>query len=241
MGNGGCGDFDASSLIEYESMTRDRVLNAIRNEPFLVQPREVELQQEQFEEIFGTFGDDHAFTSFCPDWGFNMLERQVTGALAYLLARCTGPDRGRRMRAFLEALKVPELPGDNRLLERAGVVAEEKRVDLSIRLPPVDTARRSRVVLVEAKFESPIRPGQLSRYYRAYPESEYDRCCRIIALNPNVASGLKGQQHDIWCIVLWRDLWLKFEKERPTEADGQLGAFQAWLWQRIGGLKLRQF
>ena len=62
MGNGGCGDFDASSLIEYESMTRDRILTAIRNEPFLTQPREVELQQEQFEEIFGTFGDDHAFT-----------------------------------------------------------------------------------------------------------------------------------------------------------------------------------
>lgn len=237
MGNGGCGDFDASSLIEYESMTRDRILTAIRNEPFLTQPREVELQQEQFEEIFGTFGDDHAFTYFRPDWGIRLLERQVTGALAYLLARCTGPDRGRRMRAFLEALKVPELPDDNNLLERARVVAEENRVDLSIRLP-VDTAGRSRIVLVEAKFESQIRPRQLSHYYNAYPE--YDRCCRIVALNPNVESGLQGRQRRIWRIVLWRDLWLEFEKKRPTEADGQLGTFQAWLWQRIGGLTLGQ-
>ena len=237
MGNGGCGDFDASSLIEYESMTRDPILIAIRNEPFLTQPREVELQQEQFEEIFGTFGDDHAFTSFRPDWGVKLQERQVTGALAYLLARCTGPDRGRRMRAFLEALKVPELPDDNNLLERTRVVVEEKHVDLSIRLP-VDTAGRSRIVLIEAKFESSIHAGQLRRYYKAYPN--YDRCCRIVALNPNVASGLKGRQHDIWRIVLWRDLWLKFEKKRPTETDGQLGTFQAWLWQRIGGLKLGQ-
>ena len=216
-------------------MTRDRILTAVRNEPFLTQPREVELQQEQFEEIFGTFGDDHAFTSFRPDWGIKLQERQVMGALAYLLDRCTGPDRGRRMRAFLEALKVPELPDDNNLLERTRIAVEEKNVDLSVWLP-VDMAGRSRIVLVEAKLESPIRPRQLSCYYKAY--SEYDRCCRIVALNPNVASGLQGRQHRIWRIVLWRDLWLEFEKKRPTEADGQLGTFQALLWQRIGGLKL---
>ena len=231
-----CADFDPSFLIDHDTMVRDRILSAIRSEPLLTQPRTVELQQGILEEIFGTFGHGHAFSCFYPDWGIKLLERQATGGLAYLLGRGTGETRGLRIRAFLEALKVPTLPGPD-VLTRARVAAEKKRVDVSIHLPP-DAAGQSRIILVEAKFNDKIRKGQLKKYYNAY--YGYDRNCRIIALNPNVASGLSGQQRRIWRILLWRDVWLRFEKMRPLEMDDQFAAFQAWLWQRIGGLNPRK-
>ncbi len=230
-----CADFDPSFLIDYDTMVRDRILSAIRSEPLLTQPRTVELQQDILEGTFGTFSHGHAFSGFCPDWGIKLLERQATGGLAYLLGRGTGETRGLRIQAFLEALKVPTLPGPD-VLTRARVAAEKKRVDVSIHLPP-DAAGSSRIILVEAKFDDKIRKGQLKKYYNAY--RGYDRDCRIIALSPNVASGLSGQQRGIWHILLWRDVWLRFEKMRPPEMDDQLAAFQAWLWQRIGGLNPR--
>ena len=228
--------FDPTPLIEYDAMVRGRILHAIQTVPFLTQPRTVELQQDALESVFGCLGAGHAFHGFCPDWGIRMLERQASGALAHLLRRGTGGQRAVRIRSFLEALKVPNLPGLEQL-ERVQVLAEEDRIDLELRFPPHDCGRR-RVVIVEFKLNSTIQPKQLGNYYKS--RADYERCCRIISLDPGIVKGLKGHQHRIWKVLLWRDVWLRFEKTRPLEIDGQLAAFQSWLWERIGGLAPRR-
>ena len=227
--------FDPTPLIEYDTMVRGRILHALHTVPFLTQPRTVELQQDALESVFGCLGPGHAFSGFCPDWGIRMLERQASGGLAHLLGRGTRGQRALRIRSFLEALKVPNLP-DNGQLERVQVLAENDRIDLEFRFPP-DNCGRRRVVIVEFKLDSPIQPKQLHNYYQS--RTDYERCCRLISLDPDITKGLKGHQHKIWKVLLWRDVWLRFEKTRPLEIDGQVAAFQSWLWERIGGLSPR--
>ena len=225
-----CHGFDTASLLNYERMKRDAVLNALQDAPFLIHPEIRDVQVGALEGVYGAFHDNHAFRAFYPDWGIRLLERQATEGLAFLLRQGTGMSRARRVRAFLDALRVPDLPADE-MIERATVVAEENRVDLTVKIPEPDN-EPERVVLVEAKFGAPVTPEQLNRYFRAY--KGHRRCCRLLVLNPNAGNALKKPLRNRWTTVLWRDFWLRFEKTRPPEADGQLAAFQAWLWQRVG-------
>ncbi|MDE0270322.1 MAG: PD-(D/E)XK nuclease family protein [Gammaproteobacteria bacterium] len=156
----------------------------------------------------------------------------ATRGLAHLLGRGAGKLKAERIRAFLEALRIQDIPKDNRLLEQARVYSEKHRIDLEVRFHADDGARR--VVLVEAKFGHKLTKGQLSAYYTA--RQGYDRDCRIVGLTSDAGGGMHHKQVANWSVVLWRDLWRRFEKNRPHEADGQLAAFMAWLWQRIGGL-----
>ena len=113
------------------------------------------------------------------------------------------------------------------MLEQAEVWSEADKIDLEVRF-------HKRVVLVEAKFGHKLTPGQLQRYYDARRKFRPD--CRIVGLTTDAGKGRHHKQEKRWPVVLWRDLWLRFEKKRPCEADGQLATFMAWLWQRIGGL-----
>ena len=152
----------------------------------------------------------------------------ATRGLAHLLGRGSGSRKATRIRAFLQALRIPDIPADH-LLEKAEVLSEADQIDLEVRF-------QKRVVLVEAKFAHTLTKGQLSKYYEA--RKGYDsRDCRIVGLTRDAGRGRHYKQVNKWPVVLWRDLWLRFEKQRPYEADGQLATFMAWLWQRIGGLR----
>lgn len=224
--------FNPDCLEWYHDYSRNGLLSALRVFPVLTKPRTVELERDLLEDMFGSFGDGHAFNAFCPDWGIWLHERQMTRALRHLLDRGKGQLRACRIRAFLKALKIPDLPGDSKL-ERAEIFTERDRIDLEIRFPSGDSGN-DRVVLVEAKLESRLRQGQLRNYYERRRRHNPD--CRIVGLTPAVAKGLRGPQVHIWQVLLWRDVWLRFERSRPEEPDEQLAAFQAWLWERIGGL-----
>lgn len=113
------------------------------------------------------------------------------------------------------------------MLEQAKVYSEADKIDLEVHFD-------KRVVLVEAKFGHKLTLGQLQRYYDARRKFRPD--CRIVRLTSDAGKGGHHKQGKRWPVVLWRDLWLRFEKRRPYEADGQLAAFMAWLWQRIGAL-----
>ena len=239
--------FDPERLREYEATTRSPVLGALYAIPALTRPRTVALKQEVLETLFGRFGPDHAFRAFTPDWGIELNERQTTRGLAHLLGRGTGKLRARRIRAFLDALKVPCLPDDD-VLEKAEVLAEQDRIDIEIRFPS-DHSQRQQVVIIVAKFRHAVTEGQLSDYRnvrRNDPRFLGEPYCRIIGLTPGAGEGRKGRQFSQWRVLLWRDLWLQFERRRPKEvdphseeADPQLANFMAWLWRRIGALNPR--
>ena len=219
--------FDAECVESYDATARSRLLEAIRSHPALTQPRRVKVLTEDLQEIFGKFRPGHAFLALCPDWGIRLTEPMATRGLAHLLGRGSGRLRAKRIRAFLEALRIPDIPADP-LLEQARVYSEADRIDLEVRF-------QKRVVLVEAKFAHTLTKGQLSKYYEAR-KGYHGRDCRIVGLTPDAGTGRHHKQVKKWPVMLWRDLWLRFEQRRPCEADGQLAAFMAWLWQRVGGL-----
>ena len=208
--------FDPERLREYEATTRSPVLGALYAIPALTRPRTVALKQEVLETLFGRFGPDHAFRAFTPEWGIELNERQTTRGLARLLGRGTGELRASRIRAFLDALRVPDLPDDD-VLEKADVLAEQDRIDIEIRFPSDDPPKQ-RVVMVEAKFNHVVTESQLSDYRNARrndPRFEDKPHCRIIGLTPGAGEGRKGRQFSQWQILLWRDLWLQFERQAP--------------------------
>lgn len=234
--------FDPGHLREYDATRRDSVLSALNAVPFLTRPRTVALKQGVFERLFGRLGPDHAFRAFTPDWGIELTEPQTTRGLAHLLGRRTDNDnklRARRIRSFLDALKIPDLPDDD-VLEKADVLTEQDRIDIEIRFPS-DHPPRQKVVVVEAKFHHVVTKGQLSDYRNARrgrndPRFLGDPHCRIIGLTPEAGRGRIGPQVGQWPVLLWRDVWLHFERGRPREVDAQLATFMAWLWHRIGAL-----
>ena len=193
----------------------------------------MKLRTEALESVFGGFAPDHAFLALSPDWGINLTEPMATRGLAHLLGRGSGSLKAHRIRAFLESLRIPDLP-DDQSLEQAKVCSEVDWIDLEVRFHSASGKERVRVVLVEAKFGHKLTPGQLKRYYNERYKFRPD--CRIVGLTPDAGKGRHHKQVKKWPVVLWRDLWLRFERRRPHEADGQLTAFMAWLWQRIGGL-----
>lgn len=230
--------FDAECLAVYDAMTRSPILSALCLAPSLTQPRTVGVQQDVLETVFGTFGPDHAFNTFTPDWGTDLHERPATRGLALLLNHGETELRAARIRAFLEALRVPNLPDDN-VLERAEALAECDRIDLEIRFPAAANSPLSRVVIVEAKFSHTLTEGQLRRYRNARRNDRRfvrEPDCRIVGLTPEAGRGRRGPQFRHWPVLLWRDVWLRFEKRRPREPDAQLATFMAWLWHRIGAL-----
>lgn len=223
--------FDPESLISYEVATRSRLLEAIRTQSALIEPRTVKVRADALEGVFGQFHTNHAFRALRPDWGIDLTEPMATRGLAHLLNRGSGDLRAQRIRAFLTALKIPRLPDDYALAE-AKVYSEKDHIDLEIHFHGDDGHETA--VLVEAKLGHTLTAGQLKRYYGK--RSRFDRQCRIVGLTPEAGDGRKGTQNQIWQVVLWRDLWLAFERQRPDEDDGQLAAFMAWLWLCIGGL-----
>ena len=225
--------FDRQCLLNHDAVARSRILEAIRTQPLLIRPCRVEIGTVALERVFGKFRTSHAFVALRPDWGIRLTEPMATRGLAHLLGRGPRSLKAQRLRAFLEALRIPDIPADP-LLEQAEVRSEADRIDLEVRFQSAQG--KAHVVLVEAKFGHKLTEGQLSTYNEA--RKSYDhRDFRIVGLTPDAGKGRSPAEEKEWHVVLWRDLWLRFEKRRPCEADGQLATFMAWLWQRIDGLR----
>ena len=79
--------FDPECLAAYDARMRSRILSALRRVLFHLQPRTVDLDQGVMESVFGSFGPDHAFNAFTPDWGLRLTKRQATQGLTSLLNR----------------------------------------------------------------------------------------------------------------------------------------------------------
>ena len=234
--------FDKACLVRHEDAKRSSFLKAVQLVLSRLRPRTVDLKQEVLEGVFGRFRrDHHAFNAITPVWEFKLDEPHVTKSLKLLLDRGEPELRAVRIRAFLEALQVRELPDDH-TLEQANIFAERNvkvgangsnllRTDLEIEFPSkADSSLRT--VIIEAKFGTPL-DNPLAVYRKARKESgKVD--CRIIGLENQQPPDPPEDQH--WPVLLWRDVWLQFEKRRPKETDGQLATFMAVLWQKIGGL-----
>lgn len=82
--------FDPECLVSYEATTRSRLLEALRTQCALVQPRRVKVRTETLEGVFGEFHTSHAFRALWPNWGINLTEPMATRGLAYLLGRGSG-------------------------------------------------------------------------------------------------------------------------------------------------------
>ena len=190
------------------------------------------------ESVFGTFRPDHSFGTMPVEWGCRLTEPNATKAFKHFLDRGPPDLRGRRIEAFLRALGTEELPSSTSL-QRTVVQAEIDRIDLEIRVP-IEGSRLYRPIIIEAKLGHSITETQLSRYrkLRASDKAlDFGRADLVIlGLTENARKGLKGQQVNIWRLVTWRDLWLRFEKLRPEGDDPQLSLFLHTLWRRIGGL-----
>ena len=230
--------FEPECLAAHDAMMRSRILNAIRLVPSLTSPRTVDLDQGVLESVFGEFRPGHAFKAFTPDWGIKMTELQATRGLSFLLNHGEGRLRAARIRAFLEALRVPSLPdlNNDKALERALVLSEKDRIDLEIRFPSSADNAVDRLVMVEAKFRHRLTGGQLKTYGEARRKDFKKIDYRIIGLTLKAGNGRRGRQIPLWRVLLWRDVWLQFEKRRPRETDEQIETFMAWLWRRIGAL-----
>ena len=230
--------FDPECLATHDAMMRSPILSALRHSPSLTRPRTVDLDQGVLETVFGSFGPDHAFNAFTPDWGIRLTEPRATQGLSSLLNRGEAKLRAARIRAFLEALQVPNLPDDD-TLQRARAHAEQDGIDLEIRFPDAANDPMLQVVICEAKFSHRLTEGQLRRYRNARLNDRRfagKPHCRIIGLTPDAGRGLKGRQVRYWRVLLWRDIWIQFEKRGPRETDAQVATFMAWLWHRIGAL-----
>lgn len=191
-----------------------------------------------FDEIFGTSRSDHAFAAPKIDWGIRLSELQATKTLAKFLEGGANPVRAYRIAAFLKALGVDDVTADE--LHHSKVIAEQNRIDLQIRWPKPEGGEN--LVIVEAKLDHKVTIGQLGKYRKKTKQNNGLHADRyiLIAIHEHAKRGLKGQQHNIWQFVSWRDLWLKFEKHRPEEADLNLAIFMHTLWHRIRGLNPRR-
>lgn len=189
------------------------------------------------EGVFGRFCAHHSFRAPVLNWRIKLTEPVVTRTLANLLNAGFGDVRAKRIQAFLMALKTPDLP-DIKELENCVIQAEKNRIDLEIWIPL--RSGRYRPVIIEAKFGHKLTVGQLANYLRERNNDcrldMTNKHCVILGLCPTATKGLRGPQVNIWEFVAWRDLWLRFEKERPPEDDPNLTIFLHMLWHRIGFL-----
>lgn len=172
------------------------------------------------EGVFGRFHADHSFGVAPIDWGFRLGEAQATKALKHFLDKGPPHLRACRIKAFLTALGTDKLPNCS-LLRRAVVHAEADRIDLEVHLP-IENSRKLRPVIIEAKFGHRITEGQLSWYRQRRMSRDFDISRAdyvIVGLTERAGKGLKGKQLNMWRLVTWRDLWLRFEKLRPRGDD----------------------
>lgn len=226
--------FDADVLIRYERLRRDYLL-AILPKLSQLARNQGSIGSESLNAIYGLSKDHHSFDAPTLDWGFGLTEPQATKTIAHLLSKGSGDLRAERIIAFLEAVKSPHIPS---ILEAqtARVEAETNRIDLVLKYKKQGSKKFS-AVIIEAKFDHIITEGQLKKYRRivqADKDIEFKEAHWVIlGFDYSAMSGLKGIQNNVWQFVAWRDLWLRFERERPRENDPNLTIFLNWLWHRI--------
>lgn len=236
-------EFNSKVLFDHERRLRGILEYALENLPKLRHQTERKFDIGILESIFGKFHQHHSFNAVSLDWGFRVTEPQVTKNIAHLLDEGDPDIRWQRIRAFLKALKVPNIPPEH-ILRKAKVFAEKDRVDLEIWLPIANEGKsktKYRPILIEAKFGHKLTTGQLRGYEavrKKTPNIEMKNAHRIIlGLTSGARKGLKGRQSAMWSFIAWNDLWLGYEKLRPRENNPNLTIFMNLLWTRIGALK----
>lgn len=233
-------DFDADCLVWYEDFRRGIIHSQLPKLAELFDRRRIApLDWTPFDAVFGQLNPLHSFAAPRLDWGFQLTEPQATKTLAHFLNSGPAAMRGKRIQAFLKALKVPNAPNCAKTLGAARVMAEVDRIDLEIHLPLAEP-QRFRPILIEAKFDHKLTRGQLSRYNRTRKRDKtLDMAAAhrvLLGLTEDARKGLKGRQASQWNFVSWAELWLRFEKLRPRENNSNLTIFLHTLWHRIGGL-----
>lgn len=186
--------------------------------------------------VFATDRPDHAFQQEPLRWGFGLTEPMATKTLAKLLSAGYGEMRARRIRAFLQAIGLPEGCASLQALERCRVFAEHDRIDL--KLVWKDDAGQDVVVIIEAKFGHKITKGQLSDYWAAVNRTHKrpPLASILLTLDDSVREALKNKQRTNWKQVDWRAFCLRFERLRPVEHNAALQMFLITLWHRSGCL-----
>lgn len=208
----------------------------------------LERRSSRYDEVaigtlFGTLDSSHPFRAPALDWGWRLTEPMVTRTLAHVLASGRPSVREARLRAFLKALGTP-LCLDDYQLERAEVHAERNRIDLEILLPMRKEPSNRAAILVEAKFDHKVTPGQLRQYRTKIlqrPGVTRERLDQVLlALRPRAKAGLYGSQVNTWRYRSWSDTWLSFMRNRPTEDRPDFAIFLQSVWSRIGGFRVEK-
>ncbi|WP_176715529.1 PD-(D/E)XK nuclease family protein [Thioclava sp. SK-1] len=177
------------------------------------------------------------------EWKMSLSERIATETLARLLNAGGCQARALRIDAFLRALGL----GDGELgaaigqLNSAQVFSEVPALDgrrIDLKFVWRDAKDKEKILVVEAKFDHEITPGQL-RCYRESAKKDHPKAKRyhlVLALHESAMLKANCRGDGNWRFCSWRDLWLRFETARPVEYDQNLQLFLNVLWRRIGRL-----
>lgn len=197
---------------------------------------------ENAKALFGLDRPDSSLMKPRLAWKMSLSERISTETLARLLNSGGARDRARRITAFLRALGLGDkdlgvIEGEQHYFQVfSEVPAQERRIDLKVVWN--DAQGCERVLVIEAKFEHVITDGQL-RCYQDATKQDHPRArpmYLILALHENAMRTVNRRRDGRWRFCSWRDLWLRFETNRPTEDDLNLQFFLHALWRRIGQL-----
>lgn len=236
--------FDADVLIGYERRRRHYLLDVLPKLSSLARNQE-SIGSESLNVIYGLSKDHHSFDAPTLDWGFGLTEPQATKTIAHLLNKGSGDVRALRIIAFFRAMKSAYIPTAMEAqsafveAEKKGATAKLKknRIDLVLKYKK-EGGQKYSALIIEAKFDHMITESQLKNYreiVKADRSIEFKQTHWVIlGFDYSAMMGLKGLQGNVWRFVAWRDLWLRFEKERPVEDDPNLTIFLKWLWRRIG-------
>lgn len=198
----------------------------------------------QAGRLFGLDRPDSSLLHPPLEWKMSLSERITTETLARLLNAGSIGERFKRVRSFLLALGLSECSIDCKVMDVcycevfAEVPADDgRRIDMKI----VWRAREAgeNVLVIEAKFEHIITPGQLCSYVASTRRRHGGACCRylILGLSDDLRRHVNRRTDGDWLFCSWRDLWLRFETGRPCEENNMnLRLFLHALWGRMGRL-----
>jgi len=251
-------DWDADPMLVWRRRVSGRIAMATPELLAMLLEDPPRFAAADLGHVFGKLDSSHAFHVAPLDWGMRLTEPQATGALAHLLSHPHREIKAQRIKAFLHALGMRFLDPDTYDFGAAEITAERLtrdnlRIDLELLLPwtrshATPSKPKYRAILVEAKFNHKITPGQLSAYQKhqlqfalTYIPKTLDENLIVLGLRKDrsVADHLKDNPS--WRFLSWRTLLVNFERALPAAADdANFRLFRRTIWDRVGGMAPRK-